>query len=102
VVLYKRDNHCHSQPPVARSLEQAVIDFRAGDGQLVGTVGGGEANTDPDEQNSAKMGLAFYRPDYGLDLGPDYTPTGTRSNFVRGPDNNIAWFRNHGRLFRRQ
>ncbi len=84
------------------SLEQAVIDFRPGDGQLVGTMGGGEANTDPDEQNSAKMGLAFYRPDYGLDLGPDYKPTGTRTNFVRGPDNNIAWFRYHGRLFRRQ
>ncbi|HXL63107.1 MAG TPA: hypothetical protein VN959_20975, partial [Mycobacterium sp.] len=35
-------------------------------------------------------------------LGPDNKPTGTRSNFVRGPDGNIAWFRNHGRLFRRQ
>ncbi len=84
------------------SLEHAVIDFRAGDGQLVGTMGGGPANTEPDEQNSTKMGLAFYRPDYGLDLGPDYKPTGTRSNFVRGPDNNVAWFRYHGRLFRRQ
>ena len=84
------------------SLEQAVIDFRAGDGQLVGTMGAGDANSDPDDQNSAKLGLAFYRPDYGLDLGPDNKPTGTRSNFVRGPDGNIAWFRNHGRLFRRQ
>ncbi len=65
-------------------------------------MGGSEANTDPDEQTSAKMGLAFYRPDYGLDLGPDNKPIGTRSNFVRGPDNNIAWFRTHGRLFRRQ
>ena len=83
-------------------LEQAVIDFRAGDGQLVGTMGGGEANTDPDEQSSSTMGLAFYRPDYGIDLGPDFKPTGTRSNFVRGPDNNVAWFRSHGRLFRRQ
>lgn len=84
------------------SPEQAVIDFRAADGQLAGTMGGGEANTGPDEQSGAKMGLAFYRPDYGLDLGPDNKPTGTRSNFVRGPDNNIAWFRSHGRLFRRQ
>jgi hypothetical protein len=84
------------------SLEQAVIDFRAGDGQLVGTMGFGDANSDPDDQNTAKLGLAFYRPDYGLDLGPDNKPTGTRSNFVRGSDGNIAWFRNHGRLFRRQ
>jgi len=49
-----------------------------------------------------RLGLAFYRPDYGLDLGPDNKPVGTRSDFVRGPDGNIAWFRTHGRLFRRQ
>ncbi len=48
------------------------------------------------------MGLAFYRLDYGLDLGPDNKPVGTRSNFVRDPVGNIIWFRNHGRLFRRQ
>ncbi|WAC94470.1 serine hydrolase domain-containing protein [Mycobacterium sp. Aquia_213] len=83
-------------------LEQAVIDFRAGDGQLVGIMGDGKANNAPDDQNSTKMGLTFYRPDYGLDLGADNKPTGTRSNFVRGPDNNVAWFRYHGRLFRRQ
>ena len=56
----------------------------------------------PDDPNSIKMGLAFYKPDYGLDLGPDAKPIGTRSNFVRGPDGNLAWFRNHGRLYRRQ
>jgi CubicO group peptidase (beta-lactamase class C family) len=84
------------------SLEQAVIEFSAGDGQLVGAMGGGEAKSEPDMENSAKIGLSFYRPDYGLDLGPDNKPTGTRSNFVRGPDGNISWFRNHGRLFRRQ
>ncbi|SOJ54171.1 D-alanyl-D-alanine carboxypeptidase [Mycobacterium simulans] len=78
------------------AIEQAVIEFRAGNGQLDGTVGDGSG--DP----GSPMGLAFYRPDYGLDLGPDNKPVGTRSNFVRGPDGNIAWFRNHGRLFRRQ
>jgi CubicO group peptidase (beta-lactamase class C family) len=88
--------------PESGSLEHVVIDFTARDGQLVGTMGDGNANTGPDEQNSSKMGLAFYRPDYGLDLGPDAKPTGPRSNFVRGPDGNIAWFRNHGRLYRRQ
>jgi len=79
-------------------LEKAVIEFRLGNGQLDGTTGAADAK--PDE--TTKMGLAFYRPDYGLDLGTDNRPTGTRSNFVRGPDGNIAWFRNHGRLFRRQ
>ncbi|KZS65341.1 serine hydrolase domain-containing protein [Mycobacterium ostraviense] len=83
------------------SRQQAVIDFWARDGQLAGCMGAGDAN--PDGQNSARLGLAFYRPDYGLDLGPDNKPTGSRSNFVRGPDGNIAWFcSHHGRLFRRQ
>ncbi|BCO36108.1 D-aminopeptidase [Mycobacterium heckeshornense] len=82
-------------------LEQTVIDLRAWDGQLAGTMTAGDAT--PDGRNSVKLGLAFYRPDYGLDLGPDNKPTGSRSNFVRGPDGNIAWFcSQHGRLFRRQ
>jgi len=81
------------------SLEQAVIDFRARDGQLAGTM----ADANPDGQDNAKLGLAFYRRDYGIDLGPNGEPTGSRSNFVRGPDGNIAWFCTlHGRLFRRQ
>lgn len=81
-------------------LETTVIDFRARDGQLAGSMSTDDAN--PDGQNSANLGLAFYRPDYGLDLGPDNKPTGSRSN-VRGPDGNIAWFcSQHGRLFRRQ
>jgi CubicO group peptidase (beta-lactamase class C family) len=79
-------------------LEQAVIEFRAGNGQLDGTMGAGDASSNP----GSRLGLAFYRPDYGLDLGPDNKPVGTRSNFVRGPDGNIAWFSNHGRLYRRQ
>jgi hypothetical protein len=84
------------------SLEAAVIDFRANNGQLQGTMSAGDASTDPDADTSAQLGLAFYRPDYGLDVGPDGKPVGTRSNFVRGADGNIAWFRNHGRLFQRQ
>jgi len=56
----------------------------------------------PDSESGSRLGLAFYRPDYGLDLGPDDKPVGTRSDFVRGPDGAIAWFRNHGRLYRRQ
>jgi CubicO group peptidase (beta-lactamase class C family) len=77
------------------SVEQTVIDFSAGDGQLTGSMSVG--------QNSARLGLALYRPDYGLDLGPDNKPAGSRSNFVRGADGEITWFcSQHGRLFRRQ
>jgi CubicO group peptidase (beta-lactamase class C family) len=81
------------------NLEKVAIEFRVGNGQLDGTMRAADAK--PDDETT-KMGLAFYRPDYGLDLGADNKPTGTRSNFVRGPDGNIAWFRYHGRLFRRQ
>lgn len=80
-------------------IEQTVIDFQARDGQLAGSMWVG----DPDGQQSEKLGLAFYRLDYGLDLGADNKPTGSRSNFVRGPDGDLAWFcSQHGRLFRRQ
>jgi CubicO group peptidase (beta-lactamase class C family) len=83
--------------PESGTLERAVIDFRAGDGQLDGSSSNGDPGAD-----SSPIGLAFYRPDYGLDLGPDNKPAGTRSNFVRDPVGNIIWFRSHGRLFRRQ
>lgn len=82
------------------SVEQTVIDFRAGDGQLTGSMSIGVA--DQDGRNSTGLGLAFYRSDYGLDLGPDNEPTGSRSNFVRGADGKVSWLcSQHGRLFRR-
>lgn len=85
------------------SLESVVIDFVARDGRLHGTMSdGADPSTNPDENGGAQLGLAFYKADYGLDLGPDGTPVGTRSDFVRGDDGNIAWFRSHGRLYRRQ
>ena len=85
------------------SLEKAAIDFKARDGHLHGIMSdAADPSTNPDEENSAQLGLAFYRPDYGLDLGPDGNPVGTRSNFVRGPNGNVAWFRSHGRLYQRQ
>lgn len=81
------------------NFEQTVIEFRASDGRLAGTL----TDANPDGPGTAELGLAFYRPDYGIDIGPDGKPTGSRSNFVRGPDGNIAWFCTlHGRLFRRQ
>jgi CubicO group peptidase (beta-lactamase class C family) len=87
--------------PESGHLERAVIEFRSGkgnfDGQLEGAIGSGEPDND-----GSPMGLAFYRPDFGLDLGPEGKPVGTRSNFVRDPVGNILWFRSHGRLFRRE
>jgi CubicO group peptidase (beta-lactamase class C family) len=92
-----------SQVVANGNLETTVIDFHVGDGQLNGTMSAGDASSDPEaEDTSTQLGLAFYRPDYGLDLGPDGNPTGTRSDFVRDPDGTIAWFRNHGRLYKKQ
>jgi CubicO group peptidase (beta-lactamase class C family) len=85
------------------SLGQAIIEFRVGNGQLDGTVSADDiTGSNPNQESSSRLGLAFYRPDYGLDLGPDNKPIGTRSNFVRSSDGTIAWFRSHGRLYRRQ
>jgi CubicO group peptidase (beta-lactamase class C family) len=39
----------------------------------------------------------FYRDDYVIE--PDLT---SRSDFVRGADGRIAWFRTHGRIYQRQ
>lgn len=86
------------QVAVSGALGTVIIDLRAGDGQLDGTM---SSDSDPN-QDPERMGLAFYRTDYGLDLGPDGNPTGSRSNFVRGTDGAIVWLRSHGRLFRRQ
>ncbi|MFI5964039.1 serine hydrolase domain-containing protein [Streptomyces asoensis] len=43
-----------------------------------------------------------FTPTSRWDLAPDGTPVGTRSDFVRGPDAKVAWWRSHGRLYRRQ
>ncbi|MCE5291115.1 MAG: beta-lactamase family protein [Nocardiaceae bacterium] len=78
-----------------------VINFRAKDGQLVGNMSDApDGSYLPDEQAVPDLGLAFYKTDYGLDLGPDLKPVGTRSNFIRGADGRVAWFSNHGRLYR--
>lgn len=87
--------------PPSGTVTKVVIDLEPRDGQLQGTMGelpDAGATADPPTQ----LGLAFFRRDYGLDLGPDGKPTGSRSDFVRGPDGAVAWFRNHGRLYRKQ
>lgn len=78
------------------SIEQTVIELYPSDGRLTGSMSIGDTSR-------TWLGLALYRTDYGLDLGPDDQPTGSRSNFVRAPDGDIAWLcSQHGRLFRRQ
>ena len=87
----------------AGELGHVAIDFRGKDGQLVGTMSDTpDGNFVPDENAAPDLGLAFYKTDYGLDLGPDLEPVGSRSNFVRGSDGSVAWFLNHGRLYKRQ
>ncbi|MGO4447252.1 serine hydrolase domain-containing protein [Mycobacterium sp. 2YAF39] len=88
--------------PPSGILEQTIIEFQSGDGQLDGTTVGADASGRPDETSRTRTGLVFYRRDYGVDLGPDGKPLHTRSDFVRGRDGAIAWFRSHGRLYRRQ
>jgi hypothetical protein len=84
------------------NIVQVVVDWQAGEKQLVGTM----VSDNPDDPTNEKIGLAFYEsdfgPDYGVDLDDAHAATGTRSDFVRGPDGKIAWFRSHGRLYRRQ
>ncbi|MGE2691931.1 serine hydrolase domain-containing protein [Mycolicibacterium pulveris] len=85
------------------NLERVVIEFRAGDGRLHGTMADlVDVGVHPGEDDSAHLGLAFYRDDYGIDLGQDGEPVGTRSNFVRDQNGRVAWFRSHGRLYRHE
>ena len=73
--------------------EETEVEFRADQGRLQGTsTSGGE---------SSELGLAFYRRDYGLDLDAAGQQVGSRSDFLRGPDGRVLWWRNHGRLHRR-
>ncbi|MBK3623363.1 beta-lactamase family protein [Streptomyces sp. MBT49] len=93
------------------AVEDVVVELNRHDGRLRGTrTFRGSADADQvatEEEDSAadptdEVGLAFYRADFAFDLAPDGTPVGTRSDFVRGPDGKVAWWRDHGRLYRRQ
>jgi CubicO group peptidase (beta-lactamase class C family) len=46
------------------------------------------------------ISLAFYRDDYVLTTDPDGQVK--RSDFLRGPDDSVAWLRDGGRLFAKQ
>jgi CubicO group peptidase (beta-lactamase class C family) len=49
---------------------------------------------------SGDLSLAFYRDDYVIATDADGATH--RSDFVRGPDGSVAWFRDRGRLYARQ
>jgi CubicO group peptidase (beta-lactamase class C family) len=76
------------------SMGEVDLELKAGGGTLQGRQSAGGAALD--------LGMAFYRNDYVLDLDDQGLPVGTRSDFIRGPDGAIAWFRSHGRLYARQ
>ncbi|MCX4999895.1 serine hydrolase domain-containing protein [Streptomyces longwoodensis] len=91
------------------AVEDVVVDLARHDGQLRGTRtfhGPSSSDVAPEEEEDAAaaqssgLGAAFYRPDFTLDLDDDGRPVGTRSDFVRGPDGKVLWWRNHGRLYR--
>jgi hypothetical protein len=69
-------------------IEEMNLELKAADGGL--SVSG-----DSDAQS-----LAFYRDEYVL--ATDHNGQTTRSDFVRGPDGRVAWFRDGGRLWARQ
>jgi hypothetical protein len=73
--------------------EETHVEFRAHQGRLQGTT--------TTQGETGELGVAFYRPDYGLDLDPSGRPVGTRCDFLRGTDGRVLWWRNHGRLHRR-
>ena len=88
--------------PQSGVYEQTVVDFAAGDGRLDGTITVADADGNLDEKSRMRVGLVFYQEDRGLDLDSDGKPLHTRSEFLRGSDGAIGWFRSHGRLYRRQ
>jgi CubicO group peptidase (beta-lactamase class C family) len=87
--------------PDGKTLE-STIELHTDDGRLDGTITTCDPSSDAEPLENNRVGFAFYRPDFALDIGQDGKPSGTRSDFVRDPDGAIAWLRNSGRLFSRQ
>jgi hypothetical protein len=75
-------------------MVEMVVELVGRQGKLRGTRTTGDETT--------AFGLAFYRPDYVLDLDAEGQADGTRSDFVRAPNGSLGWFRSHGRLSARQ
>jgi CubicO group peptidase (beta-lactamase class C family) len=69
-------------------IEEMNIELKAADGGL-------RVSGDSDAES-----LAFYRDDYVL--ANNHSGQASRSDFVRGPDGRVAWFRDGGRLWAHQ
>ncbi|WP_069766821.1 serine hydrolase [Streptomyces sp. LUP30] len=93
------------------AMEDVVTEMTRRNGRLHGTqiahgpVGQDEAASEEEDSvqdPTTELGAAFYKKDFALDLDAEGQPIGTRSDFVRGPDGKVLWWRNHGRLYRHQ
>jgi hypothetical protein len=93
------------------AMEDVVTEMTRHNGWLHGTqtahgpAGQDEAASEEEDSvqdQSTELGAAFYKQDFALDLDAEGQPIGTRSDFVRGPDGKVLWWRNHGRLYRHQ
>jgi len=71
-----------------------VVEFRAQGGRLDGRITA--------EGQTSSIGIAFYRPDFGLDFDAAGKSANTRSDFLRDGDGTVQWWRRRGRLYRRQ
>jgi hypothetical protein len=69
-------------------IEEMALELKAADGRL-------RVSGDSDAES-----LGFYRDEYVL--ATDHGGQASRSDFVRGPDGRVAWFRDGGRLWARQ
>jgi CubicO group peptidase (beta-lactamase class C family) len=69
-------------------IEEMVVELKAADGGL-------RVSGDSDSES-----VAFYRDEYVLTI--DHNGQTARSDFVRGPDGKVAWFRDGGRLWAHQ
>ena len=69
-------------------IEEMVVELKAANGGL-------RVSGDSDSES-----VAFYRDEYVL--ATDHNGQTTRSDFLRGPDGRVVWFRDGGRLWARQ
>jgi hypothetical protein len=91
---YEGDYWAQVVAPPPGEAEETVITMRAAGGGLRGRIVVGDAD-------GVEGDFAFYRDDYVVALDAGGQPTPSRSDFVRGPDGRVAWFRFGGRLHRR-
>jgi CubicO group peptidase (beta-lactamase class C family) len=91
---YEGDYWAQAIAPPPGDAEETAITMRADGGRLHARLVAGDAP-------AVEGTFAFYRDDHIVALYADGRPTPGRSDFVRGPDGRVAWFRFGGRLHRR-